>query len=76
MPTDPILQGRAALLRYRNGREDLAFAGMYFPPEPASHVKAQYWKVAKGIVDWMQEVERSEGITVPVGTVLGALQQS
>ena len=55
MPTDPILQGRAALLRYRNGTEDLAFAGMYFPPKPASHVKPQCWKVAKGIVDWMQD---------------------
>ena len=43
------------MIRYRNGREDLAFVGMYFPPKPATRVRQQYWKTSRAFVDWIQE---------------------
>ena len=47
--------GRLALMRYRNGMEDFAVLGCYFPPKPTSNGQKKYWTVCHSMLEWIEK---------------------
>ena len=48
---DPLIDGRLAMLRIQNGREDIALVGAYFPPKPQGNFKTQqYWRACNAMI--------------------------
>ena len=52
---DSDIMGRLAIIRYRNGREDIALLGSYFPTKPNSHATMRnYWRVCNSMLAWIR----------------------
>ena len=53
---DPLIDGRLAMLRIQNGREDIALVGAYFPPKPQGVFETQqYWRVCNAMINWLND---------------------
>ena len=51
---DPLIDGRVAMLRIKNGREDIALVGAYFPPKPQGALQCkQYWQICNSMIAWL-----------------------
>ena len=55
-PDHDDIMSRVAIMRYKNGRENIALLGTYFPPRPTGAVQQkEYWRVCDLMLSWIRE---------------------